>query len=94
MRKWLGIIGLAIVALVVAGCSSISSGIITNKVYNPGYWYTTTTCQLIGKTTICTPHTNYMPETYRFDITDSGKNGFVYVNGAAYNEYEVGDYYG
>lgn len=93
MRK-LGVLALGIIVLALAGCSTLSSGIITNKAYSPGYWYTTTTCQLVGKNTVCTPHQAYWPPSHRFDLRDGDKEGFIYVDEFTYHEYEVGDYYG
>lgn len=87
-------------ALILAGCSSISEGYITEKKHREGYYYTTTVCSGY-KPMVCTPIIQYMPESWWFDLVEqtdglNGKEpetGWVYVGPRTFDEYEVGDYY-
>lgn len=80
-------------AVILAGCSAISSGTITGKEAEPGHYYTTQTCTPVGKVTVCTPHTYYDDPDWRFDITEGKDSGWVYVTEETYGAYEVGDYW-
>lgn len=85
---------LVVAGLVLTGCSSISAGTITNKVYEPGHYYSTMVCTPVGKVTVCNPINQYDDEDWRFDIREGDKDGFVYVTEDTFNQYEVGDYFG
>lgn len=100
LRKVTAVAMIALVAL-LASCSSIDRGTITNKDHREGYYYTTYTqqCTAYDKNGICTsyipiPHQNYQQPTWRFDIRLEDENGWVYVSEDTYNNYEVGDFYG
>lgn len=91
MKKTLTVLLASI--LFLTGCSQISSGTITKKEHEPGNYYITTICNLVGKVTVCTPITQYDNEDWRFDIHEGDKDGFVYVTPETFDSYEVGDYF-
>lgn len=88
-----------IAAATLAGCSAISSGTITNKVYTAAYDTTNPFGYCINrdyKSGVCyvwMPVTTHHDETFRFDLTDGEHDGWVYVGHNTYNAYEVGDTY-
>lgn len=87
------LVALAALALLLTGCSSsISSGTITAKVHEPGHYYSSQVCNLIGKVMVCTPITSYDDEDWRFDIVDGEKTGYIYVTKESFDKFEVGDY--
>lgn len=85
-------------ALLLVGCSSISSGYITAKKYQPAYTYTTQQCASYNAKGVCTvwmPMTHHVDEKFKFDIrNDNQENGWVYVSQGEYDHYQIGDYYG
>lgn len=84
---------LAALALILAGCSSIDRGTITAKVIEPAHTTVSTTCVPVGKVMVCTPHTIYDDEDFRFDIQLEDETGFVYVDENTFNQYDEGDFY-
>lgn len=96
MRKKLAVI--VATALLLVGCSSISSGYITAKNYEPAYSYMTQQCAAYNAKGVCTvwmPVTHYVDEKFRFDLRNDNKDtGWVYVSRTTYDQYQVGDYYG
>lgn len=78
-------------ALFLAGCSSISSGTVTGKTYEPGFFLTTTVCS--GQPVICTPILSWIPECYRLDLDDGKDTGDVCVSEEDYAAYRAGDHY-
>lgn len=94
--KRLSAVGLIALALLLSACSSISSGIITDKVSEPGHYWTTQQCVSYNAKGVCTvwmPQTHYDDPDWRFDIRDGDKSGWVYVSEDTFNRYEVGDYF-
>ena len=87
---------LLLAVVLLAGCSPISSGIITGKTHHEGYYYTTTYCASWrdGTCQFYMPQQNYQPPTWSFDLKDNKDTGWVYVGEGTYNSYEIGDYYG
>ncbi len=96
MKRKLAVIVAA--ALMLVGCSSISSGTITAKAYEPAYSYMTQQCVSYNAKSQCSvwmPVTHYVDEKFRFDIRNDNKDtGWVYVHKSEYEKYEIGDYYG
>lgn len=83
--------------LALAGCSPISAGHITNKVYEAPYDYLTYSCASYNKDGFCTvniPIWHHVDAQYRFDLEQADKTGWVYVNEPTFNSYEIGDFYG
>ncbi|QJD51766.1 hypothetical protein SEA_ASHTON_27 [Microbacterium phage Ashton] len=84
----------AIGLLTLTGCgSSISTGTITGKTHSPAYVVSTTICTPVGKTTVCTPSTQYYPESWHFSLVNGDEEGYVYVDVDTYDNYDVGDWY-
>lgn len=81
---------------VLAACSPIQAGRITQKDHEPSYTYSTMYCASYGPKGMCTvwmqqQHT--APEKWRFDIRDNDdKDGWVYVSSDTYDTYQVGDW--
>ena len=88
--KRVHIAAIAIAAVALTGCSSISSGTITDKQYEKARTYTT--LQYCGKACFI-PIVHHDDPDWRFDISDGDDEGYVYVSNKTYDEYEVGDYY-
>lgn len=88
---------MATLALLIAlsGCSSIDSGFISKKSYAAPYSSTEYTCiTRDSKTQACTvqmPHQKHHAATYKFDLKQNDKTGWVYVNEGDYNKYQVND---
>jgi uncharacterized protein YceK len=86
----------AIAMLALAGCSAIDSGTITQKDHHDDYYTTTMSCAAYSKQGFCTlyvPITTHHPESWRFDLTEGDKDGWVYVSEDTYSHYAVGDYF-
>lgn len=78
--------------LALAACGGPHQGTVHDKSYTPGHLYTTTICHLVGKTTICTPQTQYMGPSWELDIYNGDDHGWVSVNEGIYDSVRVGDY--
>lgn len=85
--------GAVILALALAGCSSISSGTITDKVHEPAHYNTSQVCHMAGKVMICTPVKTYDDEDWRFDLREGDKEGWVYVTQETFDSYDIGNYW-
>lgn len=85
-------------AFLLVGCSPISAGTITNKVYEPAYSYMTQQCSYYNSKGVCTvwvPIQHHVSEKFKFDLeNDNGDTGWVYVHQTEYDRYQIGDYYG
>lgn len=85
-------------ALLLVGCSSISSGEITKKNHSDPYSYPVTYCQMYKSNGTCSfwgTRYEHVPERWSFDIENDNKDtGWVYVSESEFEEYKVGDYYG
>lgn len=83
--------------LLLAGCSAISTGRITDKIYTAPYTTMHMQCISFSSKGICTGqmpvYTNH-PERFRFNLDNGRETGWVYVNELLYNTYNVGDWYG
>jgi uncharacterized protein YceK len=94
MKRFLLLIIVAIFML--SGCSSIGSGLITQKTNYPAHYNPVLYCAAYGVKGTCSvwiTRQDYIPESWKFDIKDQKNTGWVYVNKQTYNDYEVGDYY-
>lgn len=89
------LIFLMMMLLVLTGCSAISSGYITKKVYEPPYSYTTMQCVVFGKygCTSYMPITHTNPEHWRLDLKNRDKTGWVFVSKETFDSVKVGDIY-
>lgn len=97
-----------VAALALSGCSAISSGYITDKVYTEAWVEHVPMCSYgmpyPGMKDYPTKNSPYPciiayyqdrenPPTFRFDLSDNEDTGWVYVTEETFNAYEVGDYY-
>lgn len=92
MRR-VGVGALVALALLLTACSSIDRGTITAKVIEPAHTTISSSCVPVGKVMVCTPHTIYDDEDFRFDIQLEDETGFVYVDENTFNQYDEGDFY-
>lgn len=96
MKRKLAVIVTA--ALLLVGCSSISSGYITAKKYHEAYDYYTMSCAAYNSKGVCMTWVqvwHHVKEKWSFDIrNDNQDTGWVYVSESEYNSYGIGDYYG
>lgn len=90
----------AVLALLLVGCSPIDSGTITDKHHREGYYQTTYVqqCMAYDKNGSCTqyitvPQTTYYPPSWTFDLRKGDEKGWVGVSEGTYDSYEIGDYY-
>ena len=92
MKKFVAI---AIFILMLSGCSSISSGYITKKTYEPSYTYSVMVCSVYIKSQCAayTPIIETEPEHWKFDLKNGDKIGWVYVDKDVYDDMNVGDVY-
>lgn len=95
MKKTFTLLAVAFVALLTA-CSPISSGTITDKTHYAGYHSTTYMCASYNAQGMCSvqvPITTWNPDTFKFNISQDGEDGWVMVSESTYNDYEIGDYF-
>jgi len=88
---------LALLLVFMIGCSSLSEGTITDKVYHQAYSYERIQAVVGGTDTNYIPMTYYVPERYEFRIKKvvkgEMKEGHVNVSAMEYGKYEIGDWY-
>ncbi|WP_434315879.1 hypothetical protein [Leifsonia sp. P73] len=84
------------VLISLTGCSAISSGTITRKEYRPAYETSVLTCGAYGKygCTLWIPIPEHEPASYRLDIRNGDKSGWVDVDQTTYDQEKVGDWWG
>jgi uncharacterized protein YceK len=96
MKKTLVVAALS--ALLLTGCSSIDSGVITKKNYTAPYSTTEYDCitrdQKTQTCTVTMPRMVRHSATYKFDLKKGKETGWVHVNEGDYNKFQVGDCYG
>lgn len=85
-----------VLGLLLAGCSSISAGTITDKGHSEGYDYYTFICGSYNSDGVCmvqVPIQQHQPPSWSFSLKDGKETGWTYVTEDTYNRYEIGDYY-
>jgi hypothetical protein len=96
VRRLIGTVAIGIMLLAATACSSIESGRVTGKNYEPAYSYITMQCMSYNKDGICTmnmPMTHWVAEAWYLDLDNGEDTGTVSVNEAEYNKYSVGQQY-
>lgn len=86
----------AVLGLLLAGCSSISAGTITDKDHRESYYYPQSYCSSYNSKGACTMHMTrmqYVAPKWSFSLKEGKETGWTYVTEDTYNRYEVGDYY-
>lgn len=93
----------AAAATVVVGAAGVGiywaatmpdSGTVTARRYNPAWTSTTTWCHTAGKTTVCTPETDYHAECWQIVYrAANGRTGYACVPEREYSTYQPGDHY-
>ena len=93
-------LALAAAALVLASCSTVSSGRITEKTHSDPseYTYYIDHCVSYREDGTCSvnvpmPRTQQVPEKWGFDLVNGDEEGSVSVSEDTWNRYDVGDYY-
>jgi uncharacterized protein YceK len=85
-------------ALLLVGCSSITSGVIVKKNHYDAYDYPVQYCAMYDtKTFACRmwmTRIDHVNEHWSFDIRDGKNTGWVDVSSSEFNQYKLGDYYG
>lgn len=88
------------IALTAAGlvflsaCGGPESGVVIGRKYDPGYFYTTTSCMPSGKSTVCVPVQQYMPESWELKLRPAkGKPGWRDVDKGEYSRCINGEHY-
>lgn len=102
------LIAVGALALMLAGCSSISSGYITDKTYTEPWTQQITQCWYgmdypgmpnylsKGSPYPCIPsgyRTVDHPASWEFSLKEEDETGWADVSEDTYNSYEVGDYF-
>lgn len=93
--KYVALALVFILVLLLTACAP-KEGIVNNKAYHPGYWYTTTYCAVYGKNGACTmwmPHQQYSPPSWQLDLYKGDDHGWRGVSEAQFNSVRIGDYY-
>lgn len=90
------LIALLASALLLVGCSYITSGTITAKDHKDAYRYSTMQCSMIRSNGTCgafitTWHD--VPEKWYFGLDDGENTGWVSVTQSTYEQFEVGDHF-
>ncbi|WP_158881933.1 hypothetical protein [Amycolatopsis anabasis] len=97
MRRKASIVGLLVGgAFFVAGCSSVTSGTVTGKEYEPETTVLVPTCTIYDSKGMCviwTPLPFTDPECWRLDLDDGKATGSVCVSRQDYDRYKKGDRY-
>lgn len=91
MKKALGVAALTAI-LVLTGCSSIKEGTIIAKEYEEGRYYSTTSCSLVGKTTVCTPITHYDDPDWKIYLQNGDEKGWREISEESWLKLEVGQW--
>ncbi|WP_439377865.1 hypothetical protein [Amycolatopsis lexingtonensis] len=83
-------------AFFISACSSISSGTVTGKEYEPESTWFSQDCMSYDTKMNCrfympTAHTD--PECWRLDLVQGEDDGSVCVSKQDYNSYGAGDFY-
>lgn len=97
MKKIIAIATIAASAFVMTGCSSINQGRITEKVFTDEREWYESKCVKKNDTGSCVQHKQVKKETeetYRFNLRQGDKTGWVYVNENDYNKHNVNDCWG
>ena len=82
-----------IVLFLLIGCSKqLKEGVIINKQYNEGYYYTSTTMVMAGKVMVPMTNTFFVEEEWELTITNDTISSEVYVSQECYTGVVVGDY--
>jgi hypothetical protein len=95
-KKSAAVIATGAVAFLLAGCTYVTAGTITDKKFVKAHTTTTTTC--VGKPLVCTPH--IIPHADEWDVLLTAKqedgemkSSWVEVSQARYDELAIGDFY-
>lgn len=83
----------AVLVLALVGCSPISAGTVTRKKFTPSHVISTVICIPSGKVTICHPQFIPVPDEWTLSIREGDQSGWVDVDEATFDRYEVGDYF-
>lgn len=95
MRKYLAIFVAVLVVVLLAACAP-KTGVVHDKSYSAGYWYSSTYCAVYGKGGACTmwmPQQHYQPPIWELDLYEGDKHGWRSVSEAQFNSVGIGDYY-
>lgn len=80
----------------IACGSDIDTGYVTKRVYHQPWTEVQAICMQHDKNGFCTysiPNNIYHSATYRFDLKEGDKTGWVYVDPDTFARYEVGMHY-
>lgn len=97
MRIAAKVIGVAVLALLMVGCSAIDAGRVTKKTYSPPSSYTTMQCAGYNAQGFCSvyiPVVNYVPEQYTLSLEAGEETGWAYVDRYTFENTQIGDWYG
>jgi hypothetical protein len=95
-RKSAAVIATSAVAFLLAGCTYVSAGTVTDKKFVKHHTVTTTSC--VGKPLVCTPHFTHYDDEWNVLLTAEQEDGkmkssWVEVPQTRYDELAVGDFY-
>lgn len=96
-RRTLTLLAALFIGMLLAGCSAISAGTITQKNHSEGYYLTTTYCASYDSKGYCSmylPRQTWYPPSWSFSLKNGEKTGWATVSEDTYGNYEVGDYFG
>ena len=100
MKRWiivfLLVVGLAIMSIILAGCSQMEKGVVVSRIHTPesGYW--SSMCTAYNKAMQCTfsvPIYQTIPESFEFYLRDGDNEGYRDVTREEYNGYGIGESY-
>lgn len=91
-------------ACIIVLCSCVTSGVIINKQYDPGYTYITIDCVLTqanGTCIVYAPTTHDVPDSWSLLLRDDKQDrpvdkqdtGWVNVTQDDFDKYHLGDHY-
>lgn len=78
----------AILLAALVACGAPSRGVVIEKDYAPAH--TTTTCNLVGKVTVCSPQ--YQSESWSIKIRSGEDEGWRSVDGETWRQIKVGQF--
>lgn len=82
--------------VLLTGCTHPPAhGVVVDRHYSAGYYYSSTSCNTVGKQTICTPITLYSPPSWELDVWEnpsdkSRPHDWASVDEGVYNSCYVG----
>jgi hypothetical protein len=94
IRKALLVGASTVLVLALAACGAPHQGVVHDKRYSEGYYYTTYICSAYNSNGTCSvqvPIQNWADPSWSLDIYNGDDHGWAYVSQSFYDSVKVGD---